>query len=51
MADTLAAAGGREWVIQRFRPEGCADAELCAAPPGHLPAIAARHRGLRLTVR
>jgi pyruvate formate lyase activating enzyme len=51
MADTLAACGWRDWVIQRFRPEGCADTELCASPPGQLPAIAARHAGLRLTVR
>jgi pyruvate formate lyase activating enzyme len=51
MADTLAACGRREWVIQRFRPDGCADAELCGAPAGRLPAIAAGHPQLRLSVR
>jgi pyruvate formate lyase activating enzyme len=51
MADTLASAGRREWVIQRFRAEGCADAELCASAPGQLPAIAAGHSELQLTVR
>ena len=51
MADTLAAAGRDAWVIQRFRPDGCADAQLRDSPPGHLPAIGARHAGLRLTVR
>jgi len=51
MADTLAAVGRSDWVIQRFRPEGCADAELCAAPVGDVPAFAGRHPGLRLSVR
>jgi len=51
MAATLDAAGRRDWVIQRFRAEGCADAELCAAAPGQLPAVAAGRPGLRLSVR
>jgi pyruvate formate lyase activating enzyme len=51
MADTLAAIGRREWVIQRFRPAGCADAQLCSSPLGDLPPVAERHPALRLTVR
>jgi len=33
LADELAAAGVRHWVLQPFRPEGCADAALVAAAP------------------
>jgi pyruvate formate lyase activating enzyme len=37
MARSLSAAGIVEWVIQRFRPEGCADAGLRVLGPGELP--------------
>jgi pyruvate formate lyase activating enzyme len=51
MADTLSEMGCSDWVIQRFRPDGCADANLCAAPAGAVPEIRARDPGLRITVR
>ena len=31
LADELAAAGVRRWVLQPFRPNGCVDAPLVAA--------------------
>jgi len=39
MAQTLEEAGCRQWVIQRFRPEGCEDELLCREPVGELPAL------------
>lgn len=33
LAGELAAAGVRRWVLQPFRPDGCADASLVAAAP------------------
>ena len=51
MADTLAAAGVREWVIQRFRPEGCADAALRASGPGPAPPTGLARPGLAVRVR
>ncbi|HVJ75099.1 MAG TPA: anaerobic ribonucleoside-triphosphate reductase activating protein [Casimicrobiaceae bacterium] len=33
LADELASLGVRRWVLQRFRPAGCADAGLVAAAP------------------
>ena len=52
MADALAAAGVREWTVQRFRPEGCADAELRAsAPVGEVPAASLARPGLTVRVR
>ncbi len=33
LAGELAAAGVRNWVLQPFRPDGCADTELVAAAP------------------
>lgn len=33
LADELAAEGVRRWVLQPFRPDGCADAGLVAAAP------------------
>lgn len=50
MADTLVTAGVREWVVQRFRSEGCADAELCRAD-GRLSIEALRRDGLSVVVR
>jgi pyruvate formate lyase activating enzyme len=53
MAQTLAAAGVAEWIVQRFRTDGCLDESLCAAPFGDvpLPACVAVASGLRITVR
>ncbi len=51
MARTLEIAGCRQWVIQRFRPDGCIDADLCRTPTGDLPAALLQPRLLRITVR
>lgn len=51
MAAFLASVGERDWVIQAFRPVGCADAALCAEAPGALPDLSGAHPGLRITVR
>lgn len=51
MADTLISAGCTEWIIQRFRPAGCTDTELCQTPLGLLPSLHARHAPLRVTAR
>jgi pyruvate formate lyase activating enzyme len=51
MADALAAAGVSSWVIQRFRPEGCTDAELRAHPLGAVPLGRLERPGLTITVR
>lgn len=47
LADELASLGVRRWVLQRFRPAGCADPELVAAAPqgsGIEPALVTRLR-------
>jgi len=53
MAASLVAAGGTEWIIQRFRPEGCADETLCSETIGEVPVagLQATFPTLRLTVR
>lgn len=51
LASFLASVGHREWVIQRFRPVGCTDAELLGSVPGGVPALAGTHPDLRITVR
>ncbi|HTU02212.1 MAG TPA: anaerobic ribonucleoside-triphosphate reductase activating protein [Candidatus Sulfotelmatobacter sp.] len=51
MARSLADAGCTEWIIQRFRPEGCNDQELCAAPIGEVPLEAISVPGLNILVR
>lgn len=51
MARSLAEAGCTEWVIQRFRPDGCTDRELCAEPLGEVPVEAISVPGLRIVVR
>ncbi len=53
MADTIAVAGAREWVVQRFRPEGCADAALCsrATAAGVVPEVELARSGLTVRVR
>jgi pyruvate formate lyase activating enzyme len=51
MADTLVSLGCSEWVIQRFRPEGCADRELRETPPPTRPEVPGRRPGLRIVYR
>jgi hypothetical protein len=51
MADSLAEAGVSAWTIQRFRPEGCADAELIAHPVGAVPLERLCRPGLTITIR
>ena len=51
MGGTLAAAGCTEWVIQRFRAEGCADGELRAQPVGDVPEAVRTSAGLKVCVR
>jgi len=51
MAGSLAEAGCTEWTIQRFRPDGCSDEELCAAPVGEVPVEAIGAPGLNILVR
>jgi pyruvate formate lyase activating enzyme len=51
MADHLAALGAREWVLQRFRQEGCADLELCAEPVDAPKLAALRREGLTVRLR
>jgi len=51
MAESLVLEGWREWVIQRFRPQGCADAELRDTPLGEVPRMDAHHPQLRITLR
>ncbi|MBC8008489.1 MAG: anaerobic ribonucleoside-triphosphate reductase activating protein [Burkholderiales bacterium] len=53
MADTLAEAGVSEWVVQRFRRDGCADVELCASAMGGgvVPEAELARAGLTVRVR
>lgn len=51
MASTLVDEGVRTWVIQRFRPDGCADPELRAQPAGEPPVERLRHPALSIVVR
>lgn len=51
MADTLAEAGISSWVIQRFRPDGCDDAELLGQPVGAVPLERLQRTGLTITIR
>lgn len=51
MADTLAALGRADWVIQRFRTDGCADAALNVHPVGQPPVALLARPGLRIAVR
>ena len=51
MARSLAEAGCSEWVIQRFRPDGCRDKELCASPVGEVPLEFISVPGLKILVR
>lgn len=51
MADTLAALGRADWVIQRFRTDGCGDVELVRHPVGEPPVELLARPGLRVAVR
>jgi len=51
MAEILSELGCIEWVIQRFRPDGCADTGLCQHPVGAVPATVLRDPRLRVTIR
>jgi pyruvate formate lyase activating enzyme len=51
MARSLAGAGCTEWIIQRFRPDGCNDEELRASPVGDVPIEAIAVPGLNIIVR
>lgn len=51
MADALRVLGCTEWVIQRFRPDGCPDADLRNHPVGAVPLAKLSPTGLRITVR
>lgn len=51
MAGALGELGCTDWVIQRFRPDGCADATLRQRPLGELPPAVFRHPRLRVCVR
>lgn len=51
MSCTLRAAGETRWVLQKFRPEGCADAHLAAQPIGEPPEALLREAGLEICVR
>lgn len=51
MADTLVAEDFGEWLIQRFRPDGCLDSTLAARPVGELPPGLLTRADLRVLVR
>ena len=51
MARSLAEAGCKEWTIQRFRPDGCRDRELCTSPIGEVPLESIRMPGLSIRLR
>lgn len=51
MADALVAEGVRDWVIQRYRPDGNLDSSLARVPVGEPPVEACRRPGLRIAVR
>lgn len=51
MAAALVAEGFCEWVIQRFRPDGCLDPSLAAIPADQVPKATAGEHSLRIHVR
>ena len=51
MAGFLSEIGCAEWVIQRFRPDGCGDAELRSAPVGAVPLGSFDAHGVKIMVR
>lgn len=51
MARMLNEAGCTDWIIQRFRPAGCADVSLAEASIGEVPLDAVSIPGLRVSVR
>lgn len=51
MAESLAAEGFARWVLQFFRPEGCADPELRDSPVGPVPSVVFGRPGVAVCVR
>jgi pyruvate formate lyase activating enzyme len=51
MGETLLRAGVGDWVIQRFRPEGCADTALCSAAMPQVPSFRRPEGNLKVTLR
>jgi len=51
MARTLSEAGCTDWIIQRFRPDGCADAGLAEELIGDVPLDLVSVPGLSVSVR
>jgi pyruvate formate lyase activating enzyme len=51
MAAFLSGIGCAEWVIQRFRPDGCGDPELRSAPVGAVPLGFFDAHGLKILLR
>ena len=51
MADSLVAEGVTDWVIQRFRSDGCLDATLARLPREEPPLALLERLTLRITVR
>jgi pyruvate formate lyase activating enzyme len=51
MAGELEQAGSRRWVLQVFRPDGCADEGLRARSPGDLPEVLLAREGLEVVWR
>lgn len=51
MAGALGELGCTEWVIQRFRPDGCADSALSLHHVGAVPPSVAYHPKLRVGIR
>jgi pyruvate formate lyase activating enzyme len=51
MARSLTEAGCTEWIIQRFRPDGCSDEKLRTASIGVVPVEAINVPGLNILVR
>ena len=51
IAETLAELQVQEWVIQRFRPNGCEDPEIRAIPPGDPPIEQLDSFGIPITLR
>jgi pyruvate formate lyase activating enzyme len=51
MAGVLSGIGCTEWVIQRFRPDGCGDVELRSAPVGSVPLGSFDTHGVKIMLR
>jgi pyruvate formate lyase activating enzyme len=51
MARSLVSIGCEDWVIQRFRPDGCNNRELCSSPVSAVPSELIDVPGLKIVVR